>query len=142
MTTIIRATRHVTTSQFRTIVPRKYGGIGGTLSPVILRNKVDTRSMSTKFPFEDKSLEVQTRKKSPYKLGKHRSNALEMIEKQTVIEVEGNMAVCDGGGGVLGHPLEYIKLGARMDYDERGEAAGVRCIYCGLRYRSKGGGHH
>lgn len=139
---IIRATRHMSTSQFRTIAPRKYCGFVGTCSPVTLRNKVGTRSASSNFPEEDKSLEVQTRKKSPYKLGKHRSNALQMIEKQKVIEVEGDMAVCDGGGGVLGHPLEYIKLGARMDYDERGEAAGVRCIYCGLRYRSKGGGHH
>jgi len=53
------------------------------------------------------------------------------------------MAVCDGGGGALGHPLEYIKLGARADYDEGNtEEAGVRCIYCGLRYRSKGGGGH
>ena len=79
--------------------------------------------------------------KSQYSLGKHRSNALELIEKQPVIEVEGDIAICDGGGGVLGHPLEYIKLGNRMDYDENGEAAGVRCIYCGLRYRRKGGHH-
>lgn len=53
------------------------------------------------------------------------------------------MAVCDGGGGALGHPLEYIKLGKRADYSgDWNEEDGVPCIYCGLRYRSKGGGHH
>ncbi len=56
------------------------------------------------------------------------------------------MAVCDGGGGALGHPLEYIKLGHRADYaSPEDEQKGVACIYCGLRYRKKagsGGGHH
>ena len=66
-----------------------------------------------------------------YKLGKHRSNALELIQKVPPIEVEGDMAVCDGGGGALGHPLEYIKIGYRG-----GEP--VSCIYCGLRYVQKG----
>lgn len=40
-----------------------------------------------------------------YKLGKHRSNALELIQKVPPIEVDGDIAVCDGGGGALGHPL-------------------------------------
>ena len=48
-----------------------------------------------------------------YKLGKHRSNGLELIQKVPPIEVEGDIAVCDGGGGALGHPLEYIKVGSR-----------------------------
>jgi len=48
--------------------------------------------------------------------------------EQNIIEVEGEMAVCDGGGGALGHPLEYIKV-AHMN----GEP--VACIYCGLRFR-------
>ena len=65
-----------------------------------------------------------------YKLGKHRSNALELIQKVPPIEVEGDVAVCDGGGGALGHPLEYIKVGNR-----NGEPAS--CIYCGLRYVAK-----
>ncbi len=69
-----------------------------------------------------------------YKLGKHRSNALELIEKVPPIEVEGDMAVCDGGGGALGHPLEYIKVGYRG-----GEP--VSCVYCGLKYVQKAGGH-
>ncbi|KAL3761864.1 hypothetical protein ACHAWU_009029 [Discostella pseudostelligera] len=46
-----------------------------------------------------------------YKLGKHRSNALELINKVPPIEVSGDMAICDGGGGALGHPVEYIKVG-------------------------------
>ena len=65
-----------------------------------------------------------------YKLGKHRSNGLELIQKVPPIEVEGDIAVCDGGGGALGHPLEYIKVGSRG-----GEP--VSCIYCGLRYKEK-----
>ena len=80
-------------------------------------------------------------------MGKHRSNALELIQKQPITEVDSDMAICDGGGGALGHPLEYIKLGHRMDYNENvigeREEDGVPCIYCGLRYRMKhGAGHH
>jgi hypothetical protein len=45
-----------------------------------------------------------------YKLGKHRSNALELVHRVPIVEVEGEMAICDGGGGALGHPLEYIAL--------------------------------
>ncbi|KAL7541458.1 hypothetical protein ACHAWF_006940 [Thalassiosira exigua] len=80
---------------------------------------------------EDKSLNRLTRTESIYKLGKHRSNALELIQKVPPIEVEGDMAICDGGGGALGHPLEYIKVGYRG-----GEPA--TCAYCGLRYVKKG----
>jgi len=48
-----------------------------------------------------------------------------------VIEVDGDTAICDGGGGALGHPLEYIivgNIGGRTN----------RCVYCGLKYRKKG----
>lgn len=69
-----------------------------------------------------------------YTLGKHRSNALGLLKEQPVIEVEGDMAVCDGGGGALGHPLEYIKVG-----NVNGKA--VPCIYCGLLYKKKEGHH-
>ena len=64
---------------------------------------------------------------------------MELIEKQPVIEVDGPVAVCDGGGGVLGHPLEYIKL----DSLNEGKSV-VSCIYCGLKYKMKegSGGHH
>ena len=57
------------------------------------------------------------------------------MNKVPPIEVSGDMAVCDGGGGALGHPVEYIKVG------NRGGAA-VSCIYCGLKYRQKDDGHH
>ena len=63
-------------------------------------------------------------------MGKHRSNALELIQKVPPIEVEGDVAVCDGGGGALGHPLEYIKVGNRNEEP-------APCIYCGLRYVAK-----
>jgi len=82
----------------------------------------------------DKSLNRLTRTESIYKLGKHRSNALELIQKVPPIEVEGDMAVCDGGGGALGHPLEYIKVGYRGGKP-------VSCVYCGLKYVQKAGGH-
>lgn len=49
--------------------------------------------------------------------------------------VEGERAICDGGGGALGHPIEYISL------QRPGEIKA--CIYCGLKYQSSGpGGHH
>jgi uncharacterized Zn-finger protein len=64
-----------------------------------------------------------------YKLGKHRSNAMELVHKVPIVEVDGNMAICDGGGGALGHPLEYISL-ARPGAVEY-------CKYCSLRYTSK-----
>eukprot|EP00985_Skeletonema_marinoi_P001418 scaffold570_cov136-Skeletonema_marinoi.AAC.9 len=82
----------------------------------------------------DKSLNRLERTESQYKLGKHRSNALELIEKVPPIEVEGDMAICDGGGGALGHPLEYIKVGYRGGNP-------VSCVYCGLKYVQKAGGH-
>ena len=64
-----------------------------------------------------------------YALGKHRSNALELVHRIPVIEVEGEMAVCDGGGGAMGHPVEYISLAVP------GEV--VYCKYCALRYTQK-----
>ena len=48
---------------------------------------------------------------------------------QPPIEVDSDVAVCDGGGGALGHPIEYIKL--------VGDKTSV-CKYCGLRYVQKG----
>lgn len=78
---------------------------------------------------EEMRLHYRTGAESEYKLGKHRSNALELIEKHPIVEVEGEMAICDGGGGALGHPLEYISL-QRPHVVER-------CKYCGLRFGSK-----
>merc|ERR1719223_1735535 len=101
----------------------------------LIRTNPLSRALST--VDQSKSVYVIGKKESEYKLGKHRSNALELIQKQPIIEVEGNMAVCDGGGGALGHPLEYIKLYPRPDSKD----GAVSCIYCGLKYRKKGGGH-
>lgn len=77
---------------------------------------------------EEMRLHYRSYNESEYKLGKHRSNALELIEQVPVIKVDGEMAICDGGGGALGHPLEYISL----------QRPGVieRCKYCGLRFAS------
>mmetsp|Transcript_11735 Transcript_11735/g.14614 ORF Transcript_11735/g.14614 Transcript_11735/m.14614 type:complete len:138 (+) Transcript_11735:101-514(+) len=123
----------------------RFGGIGGrgrVPSSSLYAMAMSTSSVSLE-ELNNKSNYVQSRQASPYKLGKHRSNALELIQKQPVIEVDGDMAVCDGGGGALGHPLEYIKVGNRADYaSPEEEAQGVRCIYCGLRYRKKQGGGH
>lgn len=67
--------------------------------------------------------------KLQYKLGKHRSNAMELVHLVPPVEVDGDMAVCDGGGGALGHPLEYISL------ERPGEIA--VCKYCSLRFIRK-----
>jgi len=64
-----------------------------------------------------------------YKLGKHRSNALELVHKIPIVEVDGEMAICDGGGGALGHPLEYISLQVPGSVEY--------CKYCSLRYTKK-----
>ena len=66
----------------------------------------------------------------------HRSNAEQLIDAVPIIDVEGSLAVCDGGGGALGHPLEFITL----NMVHEGEA--VQCKYCSLRFRSIGGGGH
>mmetsp|Transcript_36 Transcript_36/g.74 ORF Transcript_36/g.74 Transcript_36/m.74 type:complete len:121 (-) Transcript_36:217-579(-) len=88
----------------------------GKPDPSLVKNKTD---------------HVLSREKSEYLLGKHRSNALDLVNKQGIIEVDGDMAICDGGGGALGHPVEYIKVGHR-----NGEAK--ECIYCGLKFKKKG----
>ena len=37
-------------------------------------------------------------------------------------------AVCDGGGGVLGHPKVYLPFGNKSE---------VTCYYCGKRFEKK-----
>ena len=63
-----------------------------------------------------------------WKEGPFRSNAEELVAKVPVIEVDGPVAICNGGGGALGHPVEYIQLNTVTPGDI-GE-----CKYCGLRY--------
>lgn len=38
----------------------------------------------------------------------HRSNAEELIARVPVVEVAGNTAMCDGGGGNMGHPSAFF----------------------------------
>ncbi|GMI45820.1 hypothetical protein TrCOL_g4065 [Triparma columacea] len=63
---------------------------------------------------------------------KHRSDAIDKVFEVEPIVVDGDLAVCEGGGGALGHPVEYITLkpsGSKL--------AGI-CKYCNLRYVSSG----
>ena len=82
------------------------------------------------------STTVNSNVKTQYKNGKFRSDAEINIKKIAPIEVEGHLAVCEGGGGSLGHPIEYIQL------DNVNTNEPVACMYCGLRYVSKGHHHH
>ncbi|OQS06219.1 hypothetical protein THRCLA_20420 [Thraustotheca clavata] len=65
-------------------------------------------------------------------VNRHHSDAEIRIAQVPVIEVDGDTAVCDGGGGALGHPLEYIAL------DIVSKEPQV-CKYCGLRFKKS---HH
>ena len=56
------------------------------------------------------------------------SDAEKLINEVPVIEVEGHVAVCDGGSGALGHPIEYIQLDTISNEPQI-------CKYCGLRYK-------
>ena len=70
----------------------------------------------------------------------HLSNAEDLIADVPVILVKGGVALCDGGGGALGHPVEYIQLAKAFNPHEPQD-----CPYCGLRYQTDpnyhGGGH-
>ena len=74
-----------------------------------------------------------------YPGGHHRSNAMDLVFKVPPIKVSSNVAVCDGGGGALGHPVEYITLDF-IHKENAGGKAGI-CKYCGLRYESDGKHH-
>lgn len=60
------------------------------------------------------------------------SNAMDLIQDAPPIVVDGPVVACNGGGGALGHPIEYIKL-----YVSDEDAAPQVCKYCGLRYVRK-----
>ena len=77
---------------------------------------------------------VDTSPKVVYSEGKFRSDAIKKIAEVPEIEVKGKTAVCDGGGGALGHPIEYIQL------DTVRKTVAV-CKYCGLRFRMAEGFH-
>merc|ERR1712167_406681 len=59
----------------------------------------------------------------------YKSDAEARIAMVAPIGVHGSTARCDGGGGPLGHPVEYIQLNTKT-----GEP--VECKYCGLRFFS------
>jgi uncharacterized Zn-finger protein len=56
------------------------------------------------------------------------SNAMDLVQKASVIAVKGPVAICDGGGGPLGHPLEYIQV-HRADSEYP-----AICKYCGAKF--------
>jgi len=66
----------------------------------------------------------------------HTKTAQEFIAEVPIIEVDGNVAICDGGDGALGHPREYIQL------NKSKQNTPETCKYCGLRYRKKADAHH
>lgn len=62
------------------------------------------------------------------------SDAMARIAAAPVTFVPGRLATCDGGGGALGHPLEFIKLDSPYP---------AVCKYCGAKFQSSdGGGAH
>jgi NADH dehydrogenase (ubiquinone) Fe-S protein 6 len=50
--------------------------------------------------------------------------------KEPIIYVDGDTAICDGGGGALGHPVAYINVAHTGD-------EGEPCPYCSLRYAKR-----
>ncbi|EPQ60632.1 hypothetical protein GLOTRDRAFT_68441 [Gloeophyllum trabeum ATCC 11539] len=61
-------------------------------------------------------------------------SAMAMISEEPTRIVHGRKAVCDGGGGPLGHPKIFINL------DQPGPHT---CGYCGLRFeQAPHHGHH
>jgi NADH dehydrogenase (ubiquinone) Fe-S protein 6 len=63
-----------------------------------------------------------------YKHGAHRSSAEKLVAEIPVIVVDDTVAVCDGGSGALGHPVEYIQLDTVSNKPQI-------CKYCGLGFK-------
>ncbi len=82
------------------------------------------------YKVDDKSQEWTGRESNP-----QRSTAMEHILKVPVTVVDGPTAICDGGGGELGHPLAYINLNDDVPDEPK------VCLYCGLRYVMKPESH-
>eukprot|EP00938_MAST-03A_sp_MAST-3A-sp1_P004701 g4701.t1 len=62
---------------------------------------------------------------------RHKSISESLIKEVDVIEVDGTVAMCDGGGGATGHPVEYIQL------NTTDRSKPQTCKYCGLRFVQK-----
>ena len=56
--------------------------------------------------------------------------ARRVVDPHEIIEVETEVVGCDGGGGVLGHPLVYLNM------EKQGA---VDCPYCGRKFVLKAG---
>jgi len=52
-------------------------------------------------------------------------DAFYLVDDREVVITPHDHVACDGGGGPLGHPVEYMTL------EDKGE---VICKYCGRRY--------
>ncbi|EJU02058.1 ubiquinone oxidoreductase 20 kd subunit [Dacryopinax primogenitus] len=71
-----------------------------------------------------------------YELQPNPPSAMALVAEDPIRLVNGRKAVCDGGGGPLGHPKIYINL------DKPGPRA---CGYFGIRFEKNpehGHGHH
>ena len=55
---------------------------------------------------------------------------MSQVKEDTVIVVDNHRVSCDGGGGVLGHPLVWMELGGDGE---------VVCKYCDRRFVLRGG---
>jgi len=55
-------------------------------------------------------------------------SAMELVSEEPIRLVHGRKAICDGGGGPLGHPKIYINL-------DRPEPRA--CGYCGIRFKQE-----
>ncbi|KMS93614.1 hypothetical protein BVRB_029700, partial [Beta vulgaris subsp. vulgaris] len=62
--------------------------------------------------------------------------AIDLIDQVPPVKVKAYVAVCDGGGGPLGHPVEYIML------DTREPNKIETCKYCGARFVHESDDHH
>jgi uncharacterized Zn-finger protein len=48
-----------------------------------------------------------------------------VMKPDEIIQVESRVVGCDGGGGALGHPLVYLKIGGDGE---------IVCPYCSRRF--------
>lgn len=53
---------------------------------------------------------------------------MDLVQSAEPVKVYGPVAVCDGGGGPLGHPIEYIQI-SRAD-----AMYPAVCKYCGQKF--------
>ncbi|KAH9257758.1 hypothetical protein BASA81_004224 [Batrachochytrium salamandrivorans] len=81
---------------------------------------------SSKESLRDELLQEATGKYT----NKHHSNSERLVSEIPIIWLQSDTAVCDGGGGLLGHPLEYMNL-------KRQKSGPETCKYCGLRFQKE-----